>query len=74
MVERIVNHTNGTSGGMPGVYNRFQYVPDMRQALIEWEAHLMTQLAARHELQTCGVAKLWDRANGALWGVFKPRQ
>jgi len=40
VVERILNHTSGTFGGVAGVYNRFQYVPEMRQALEQWAAHI----------------------------------
>ena len=36
VVERILNHTSGTFGGVAGVYNRFQYVPEMRAALDRW--------------------------------------
>ena len=40
VVERILNHTSGTFGGVAGVYNRFQYVPEMREALERWSAKL----------------------------------
>jgi integrase len=40
VVERILNHTAGTFGGVAGVYNRFQYLPEMREALKLWEAQL----------------------------------
>ena len=36
VVERILNHTSGTFGGVAGVYNRFQYLPEMRAALERW--------------------------------------
>jgi len=41
VVERILNHSTGTFGGVAGVYNRFQYLPEMRQALATWEAHVL---------------------------------
>lgn len=40
VVERILNHSTGTFGGVAGVYNRFQYLPEMRAAFELWEAHL----------------------------------
>lgn len=40
VVERILNHTSGTFGGVAGVYNRFQYVPEMREALERWAAQI----------------------------------
>lgn len=40
VVERLLNHTTGTLGGVAGVYNRFGYLPEMRAALELWAAHL----------------------------------
>ena len=40
VVERILNHTTGTLGGVAGVYNRFGYLPEMRAALELWAKHV----------------------------------
>lgn len=40
VIERLLNHVSGTFGGVAGVYNRFQYLDEMRSALELWEAHL----------------------------------
>ena len=40
VVERILNHTSGTFGGVAGVYNRFGYLPEMRAALQRWATHV----------------------------------
>ncbi len=40
VVERILNHVSGTFGGVAGVYNRFQYLDEMRAALELWETHI----------------------------------
>ncbi|MFA5952231.1 MAG: tyrosine-type recombinase/integrase [Hyphomicrobium sp.] len=40
VIERILNHVSGTFGGVAGVYNRFQYLDEMRKALAMWESHL----------------------------------
>jgi len=40
VVERILNHTTGTLGGVAGIYNRFQYLPEMRAALELWAEHI----------------------------------
>lgn len=40
VIERILNHTTGTLGGVAGVYNRFQYLPEMRDALEGWAEHV----------------------------------
>lgn len=49
VVERILNHVTGTFGGVAGVYNRFQYLPEMRQALEVWSAHIEHVLVERRE-------------------------
>jgi integrase len=36
VIERILNHSTGTLGGVAGIYNRFKYLPDMRRALSTW--------------------------------------
>ena len=41
VVERILNHTTGTLGGVAGVYNRFGYLPEMRAALKTWAKHVV---------------------------------
>lgn len=46
VVERVLNHVSGTFGGVAGVYNRFQYLDEMRAGLEAWERHLST-LATR---------------------------
>jgi len=49
VIERILNHATGTFGGVAGVYNRFQYLPEMRQGLQVWEEHLFKTVAAASE-------------------------
>jgi hypothetical protein len=36
----LMNHCTGTLGGVAGVYNRFGYLPEMRDALESWSDHL----------------------------------
>ena len=36
VVEKILNHTSGTFGGVAGIYNQFKYVAEMREALERW--------------------------------------
>lgn len=40
VVERILNHTSGTFSGVAGIYNRFQYRDEMREAISIWSAHI----------------------------------
>jgi len=44
VVEKVLNHSSGTFSGVAGVYNRFGYLPEMREALEAWEAHLTSLL------------------------------
>ena len=41
VVEKLLNHTTGTFGGVAGIYNRFEYQKEIREALAIWAAHLM---------------------------------
>jgi integrase len=36
VIERILNHSTGVLGGVAGIYNRFEYLPEMRLALDQW--------------------------------------
>jgi integrase len=47
VIERLLNHISGTFGGVAGVYNRFQYLDEMRAGLTAWEAR-MAEALARH--------------------------
>ena len=40
VIERILNHVSGSFAGVAGIYNRFQYLPEMRQALETWAHHI----------------------------------
>jgi integrase len=40
VVERILNHESGSFRGVAGVYNRFHYLPEMREALERWAKHI----------------------------------
>jgi integrase len=44
VVERILNHVSGSLGGVAGIYNRFSYLPEMREALELW-SHEIARLA-----------------------------
>ena len=40
VVERVLNHASGTFAGVAGIYNRFNYLPEMREALERWSEHV----------------------------------
>ena len=40
IIEKILNHTTGTLGGVAGIYNRFGYLDEMREAMDLWANEL----------------------------------
>ena len=40
VVEKVLNHKTGTFSGVAGVYNRFGYLDEMREALDAWHVYL----------------------------------
>jgi integrase len=40
VIERVLNHASGIFAGVAGVYNRFDYLTEMRTALESWAAHV----------------------------------
>lgn len=40
VTEKMLNHVSGTLGGVRGVYNRYDYLPEMREALKNYEDHI----------------------------------
>jgi len=49
VIERVLNHTSGTFGGVAGIYNRFQYLSEMRDALERWATHVEALLQRSEE-------------------------
>ena len=47
VVERILNHTTGTLGGVAGVYNQYGYLDEMRAALEQWKMTLSNSIGKR---------------------------
>ena len=41
VIEKVLNHKEGTLKSVAGVYNRFGYLPEMREALEAWEKHVI---------------------------------
>lgn len=40
VVEKLLNHKTGTISGVAAVYNRYQYAPQMREAVNMWADHI----------------------------------
>ena len=52
VTERILNHQSGALGGVAGVYNRFEYLPEKRVSLERWSDHvaeLVERVEEQHE-------------------------
>jgi integrase len=41
VIERLLNHVSGSFGGIVGVYQRYDFMPEMREAVSRWEKHLI---------------------------------
>lgn len=46
VIERLLNHISGSFGGIVGVYQRYDFMTEMRDAVGKWEAHI-AQIAER---------------------------
>jgi integrase len=40
VIERLVGHTSGTFSGVVGIYQRYNYLPEMTDAVQRWDDHL----------------------------------
>lgn len=40
VIERVLNHISGSQSGVAGIYNRYGYLPEKRNALELWAQHL----------------------------------
>lgn len=49
VVEAVLNHKSGTRRGVAGVYNRFDYAEEKRQALDAWAAYVARLVSGRAE-------------------------
>jgi integrase len=47
VVEAVLNHISGSKGGVAGIYNKAQYLPERRAALTLWAAHLTAIVEGR---------------------------
>jgi hypothetical protein len=40
VVERLLNHVSGAFAGIVGVYQRYDFMPEMRRAIDDWESYV----------------------------------
>lgn len=56
VIERMLNHKSGTISGVAAIYNRFQYIDEMRGAVNVWERHLHQIVRAKKTRRSRGLA------------------
>jgi hypothetical protein len=61
VVEMLVNHVSGHKAGIAGVYNAAEYLPERRQALDMWGAHIAALVAGR-DSNIIPLARVTERA------------
>ncbi len=47
VVEKLLNHVSGSFGGIVGVYQRYDFLPEMRHAVAIWEGRMQSLLNGR---------------------------
>jgi integrase len=47
VIEKVVNHVSGTRAGVAGTYNRSELLPERREALERWAAHVEGLVSGR---------------------------
>jgi integrase len=48
VIEKVLNHSSGSFGGIVGVYQRHDFADEKRHALERWGAHIADLLSGRH--------------------------
>lgn len=49
VIERVLNHISGTQSGVAGIYNRYGYLPEKRQALDAWGRYIEALVPPAHK-------------------------
>src|SRR5665213_2447637 len=47
VIERLLNHISGSFSGIVGVYQRYDFFPEMQDAITRWEEHVQKLVQAR---------------------------
>lgn len=50
VVEKVLNHQSGSFAGIVGVYQRYEYAKEKREALDGWAKHVSAQLGAARDV------------------------
>jgi integrase len=57
IVERLLNHSSGTISGIAAIYNRFQYLDEMLEAMTAWERYLKRLLKPSKGKRSLSIAR-----------------
>jgi hypothetical protein len=58
VIEAVLNHISGHKGGVAGVYNRYEYLPEKTAALSMWADHVMAAVREATESRTSNLVPL----------------
>jgi integrase len=57
IIERVLNHISGSQSGVAGIYNRYGYLPEKRDALESWAAQLTSIVRTKKLVKTDRISK-----------------
>jgi integrase len=61
VIERLLNHVSGSFGGIVGVYQRYDFMPEMRDAITRWEEHIQKLAAIEDRNSVQSEPGMWRR-------------
>jgi integrase len=57
VVEKILNHSSGTFGGVAGVYQRYTFANEKRSALAAWASHVESVVSGKQRVNVIPLHK-----------------
>ena len=57
VIEKVLNHSSGSFGGIVGVYQRFDFADEKRHALERWGAHVADLVSGRRSRNVVDLAR-----------------
>jgi integrase len=67
VIERLLNHVSGSFGGIVGVYQRYDFMPEMREAIEKWERHIkaLTESTCQNDLMHHNAGRVTKSVTGS---------
>jgi integrase len=66
VTEKLLNHVSGSFAGIVGVYQRYDYLPEMQSAVEKWEAHVQTLAAYGRQPRGIAMLPTWENRDAAF--------